>query len=196
MEQMTFSQTLAVPYAISPDAKMLLVGIAGGTRIGVLPLDGTREIRTLMDVPGAQSNADLSPNGHWLAYQSSESGAFEIYVRPFPNVEAGRWQVSSGGGIKPLWARSGQELFYLAASDTSMTSVPVRTSPSFSFGAPVRLFEGRYFAGPPGRTYDVSSDGKRFLMIKSAATERAAANTSVVVVLNWLEELNQRLAVK
>jgi hypothetical protein len=115
-------------------------------------------------------------------------------VRPFPNVEAGRWQISSGGGVKPAWARSGQELFYLASSNWMM-SAPVRLSPTFSFSAPVKLFQGRYFEGASGRSYDVAPDGKRFLLIKYSE-DRAAAPADMVVVLDWFEELRQRLPPK
>jgi Tol biopolymer transport system component len=194
MEQLTSSTRMAVPHSVSPDGKLVAVGIVGGTDIGVLSLDGSREVRPLITTPGIQSNPEISPDGHYLAYQSGESGQNEIYVRPFPNVEAGRWQISSGGGVKPAWARSGQELFYLASSNWMM-SAPVRLSPTFSFSAPVKLFQGRYFEGASGRSYDVAPDGKRFLLIKYSE-DRAAAPADMVVVLDWFEELRQRLPPK
>ncbi len=140
--------------------------------------------------------AEVSPDGRWLAYASNESGELQIYVRPFPNVNSGRWQVSSGGGTKPVWARSGRELFYVDANG-HLTAVPVQAAGStFVAGNPTKLFEGRYFlGGPPHHTYDVSPDGQRFLMIKdSTATEQTqnATPASLVVVLNWFEELKAR----
>lgn len=126
-----------------------------------------------------------------MAYESDESGSYEIYVRPFPDVNAGRWQISSGGGRKALWNRSGRELFFVASGGALM-AVPVESASSFSSGAPARLFEGHYYFGGAsslGRTYDVSRDGQRFLMIK----QDAARATSLAVVLNWTEEL-RRLA--
>ncbi|MBI4476266.1 MAG: hypothetical protein HY654_03780, partial [Acidobacteria bacterium] len=127
----------------------------------------------------------------WLAYESNESGQEEIYVRPFPNVADGRWQVSSGGGNVPLWARSGRELFY--RDGTSLMSVPVQTTPTFAAGTPRKLFEG-YVSGL-GRTYDVSRDGQRFLMIKdSTAADQTMTAPSMVVVLNWFEELKAKLS--
>ena len=92
---------------------------------------------------------------------SNESGQPEIYVRPFPEVVGGRWQVSTGGGTRPLWARSGKELFYQGPSG-AMMSVPVEGGSTFRAGNPTRLFEGRYFLSgiQPGRTYDVSPDGR------------------------------------
>jgi len=116
-------------------------------------------------------------------------------VRPFPDVTSGRWQVSTGGGTRPLWARSGQELFYVAPTGALM-HVEVERSPTWTAVAPVQLLDGRYLVGTgnafPGRTYDVSPDGRRFLMIKpGGGTDSTAAPTSLVVVQNWVEELKR-----
>jgi hypothetical protein len=120
----------------------------------------------------------------------------EIYVRPFPNVDGGRWTVSTNGGRSPAWARDGQELFYVDRTGALMR-VPVETSPTFKAGAPSKLLDAKYFTGGTasvnGRTYDVSADGQRFLMIKDVpAADRPVP--SMVVVLNWRNELEARLA--
>ena len=102
--------------------------------------------------------ADFSPNGRYLAYQSAEGepGRNEVYVRPFPHVDSGRWQISTKGGTRPAWARSGRELFYLDASNT-LTAVPVQTSGStFSAGKPAKVFDAKYSTPLPPRHYDVS----------------------------------------
>ena len=112
-------------------------------------------------------------------------------MRPFPNADAGHWTISTGGGTRPLWARSGTELFYLDGAG-AMTRVPVQMAPTFSAGTPAKVFDTRYFTGL-GRSYDVSPDGQRFLMIKASGTEQAP---SMVVVLNWLEELKAKLPAK
>jgi serine/threonine-protein kinase len=128
-----------------------------------------------------------------MAYQSNESGQHEIYVRPFPDTDRGRWPVSTGGGTRPLWARSGKELFYLGPSGAVM-SVAVEGGSTFRVGNPARLFEGRYLldATTSGRTYDVSPDGQRFLMTKvGGGSDETSAPTSIMVVLNWLEELKR-----
>jgi len=137
-------------------------------------------------------NGEISPDGRWVAYQSNESGQDEIYVRPFPDADRGRWQISTGGGTRPLWARSGKELFYLGPSGAVM-SASVEGGSTFRAGRPTRLFEGRYltFATVAGRTYDVSPDGQRFLMLKPGDTDSTAAPTSLVVVQNWFEELKR-----
>ena len=113
-------------------------------------------------------------------------------MRPFPNVDAGRWTISTSGGTRPLWARSGTELFYLDGAG-AMTRVAVQTAPTFSAGTPARLFDTRYVTAQNGRSYDVSPDGQRFLMIKASGTEQAP---TMVVVLNWLEELKAKLPTK
>ena len=80
----------------------------------MLTLGKDRQIEPLVQTPFFERNGEVSPDGRWLAYESNESGQFEVFVRPFPDVNKGRWQVSTGGGTQPLWARNGQELFYLA----------------------------------------------------------------------------------
>ena len=140
------------------------------------------------------SFAEISPNGRYLAYQSAESGRVEVYVRPFPQVESGRWQISIGGGTRAAWARSGRELFYLDDSQT-LTAMPVRTSEStFSMGIPSRVFDTKYPEPNPARHYDVSADGRRFLMIKDGPTGgQKPTQANIIVVLNWFEELNQHV---
>jgi hypothetical protein len=132
------------------------------------------------------------PDGRWLTYQSDESGQDEIYVRPFPEVASGRWQISTDSGTRPLWVRNGQNLHYVAPPGALM-DVRIDHGTTFVAGAPTKLFGGPYDygdLGEAGRTYDVSPDGQRFLMIKSAE-EQATRPTSVVVVLNWFEELRR-----
>jgi serine/threonine-protein kinase len=178
---------------MTPDGKQLAVGLIGGTDIGVIRLDDQqREVVPLITGPGTQGNADISPDGRWIAYQSAESGQFQIYVRPFPNVDSGRWQVSSSGGVKPVWSRNGHELFYDGARNGTMMAVPVQTATTFSFETPIKLFEGAYYARTAGRTYDVAPDGKRFLMIKGGPGNQSGIPTSVVLVLNWFDDLRQR----
>jgi serine/threonine-protein kinase len=214
-EQLTRSLAGALgqgPASISPDGMRLIVMEnmpKTGWDLRVLPLDGrfapskaspssplaagSRPSEPLVQTTATELFGELSPDGRWLAYQSDESGRNQIWVRPFPNVDGGHWQISANGGITPVWARNGRELFYLDATN-ALTSVPIRTAPTFSAGASTKLFDGRYLGGPFWRTYDVSPDGQRFLMIKdSAAAERPSTPTSLVVVLNSFEELKRRL---
>ena len=164
-----------------------------GPDIMQLRLDATHAVTPLVQTPFSERNAEVSPDGRWLAYEANDSGRFNIYVRPFPDVSSGYWQVSTDGGTRPLWARNGQELFYLSATGALMR-VGVAPGPTWAASEPTRLFEGRYGASPNqnGRTYDIAPDGKRFLMIKaSGSADQTAAPTSLVVVQNWREELKR-----
>ena len=155
---------------------------------------GKGRIEPLIHTGFNELNAEISPDGRWLAYQSNESGWLEVYVRPFPKVDSGRWQVSTGGGTRPLWARNGRELFYLDGNNL-LTSVPVQTAGStFSAGNPTKILNTAYWVTLSGRTYDASPDGQRFLMIKDAAATQTSTATpaSMVVVINWFEELRAR----
>jgi serine/threonine-protein kinase len=190
----------------TPDGRHLLFSVgdvaASEQDLAMLTLDGDRRITMLLDTPFSELGGEVSPDGRWLAYQSNESGQFQIYVRPFPDVNQGRWQVSSGGGEEPLWARNGRELFYLAPDGTLM-GVPVdltASQASFVAGAPEQVLApaGYYtrVGNQLGRTYDVSADGSRFLRIKplpqDARTDAMPPDT-FVVVQHWTEEL-RRLA--
>jgi serine/threonine-protein kinase len=126
----------------------------------------------------------ISPDGRWLAYQSNESGQYEIYVRPFPQG-GGRTTVSSGGGTEPLWSGDGR-LFYRNGRD--LIAATYSTTPSFTISSRRTLFNANYELHLFHPNYDVTPDGKRFIMIKPANEE-----AQVVVVVNWREELRQRL---
>ncbi len=121
-----------------------------------------------------------------MAYQSDESGEYRIYVRPFPDVDSGRFPISPGGGREPLWSPDGSELFY--RSGDSLMAVPVKTEPPFEAGSPEVLFT-RNYAFAVGRMYDIAPDG-RFLMIKAAGTTEEGLG-NVVLVQNWFEELKR-----
>ena len=150
-----------------------------------------RRLQPLIQTPAVERNGEISPDGHWLAYESNTSGALQIFVRPFPDVNGGQWQVSSDGGMQPLWAHNGDELFYIAP-DRTLSSVRVEHGSTWASGTPTTILDRRYFAGTTGasaRTYDVSADG-RFLMLKDT-TDQAASAPTIVVVQNWIEELKR-----
>jgi Tol biopolymer transport system component len=146
------------------------------------------QVRPFLNSRSNETAAQFSPDGQWLAYSSDESGRNEIYVRPYPGP-GGQWQLSTGGGTEPLWNRNGREVFY--RSGNALMAVDITTQSGFTHGTPGKLFEGEYVKGI-SHAYDVSPDGQRFLMIK--ATEQAqAAPTQINVVLNWFEELKQKV---
>jgi serine/threonine-protein kinase len=148
--------------------------------------------RPLVQTMFNERNAEIDPKGRWLAYESSESGRLEIYVRPFPDVSGGRWHISTAGGRTPLWSRNGQELFYVSL-EGFVIGVRVEEGPSWWSSTPKRILEGQYyFAGQGnGRTFDVAPDGKRFLMIRGGSDAAAAPQTRLVFVQHWAEELKR-----
>ena len=132
-----------------------------------------------------------------MAYDSDESGQFEVYVRPYPNAgEGGRWQISSGGGRQPLWSHDGRELFYRDYAGAVM-SVAVTLTPTFTPGRAAKLFQRSEYVGSGtrggGRTYDVAPDDSRFIMIKTRPAAAHDEKPELVVVLDWFSEL-ERLA--
>ena len=185
-ERLADTPNIKRPTSFSLDGKWLVAeSLFVRYDLGIVNLEGERRAKLLLNAPFNEQNGDISPDGRWLAYQSNESGRDEVYVRPFPEVNTGRWQISTGGGTRPLWARAGGELFYYIPPGRVM-AVPVRPGATFTAGKPQVVVDGQYWAGPSIRTYDVSPDGKRFLMVKE--TPEA---TRFVVVLNWFEELKR-----
>ena len=201
-ERLTEAQNaLERPSAVSPDGARIVFwhgAAATGNDVMMLTLGKDRGVRPLVQTRFVERNGEVSPDGRWLAYESNESGQYQISVRPFPDADNGRWQVSTGGGTQPLWARNGQELFYLAP-DGALMSVPVSRGTTWTAGSPSRVLEGRYYRGIAtnvSRTYDVSVDGRRFLMIKPTAIDETAPPPSIVVVENWMEELKRLVPAK
>ena len=195
-ERLTTTSNGQFPTGVTPDGKAVLFNESTPTMgfdLLQVALDGAHQVMPLLQTKFEELNGVVSPDGRWLAYESSSSGdESEIYVRPFPNVGGGQSQVSTAGGTKPLWARNGKELFYVGA-DRSLWRVPVEVSgATWSAGTPMKLFDGRYFnGGTAGRTYDVSSDGQRFLMIKAPGAD---AGVALIVVQHWDEELKRLVA--
>ncbi|MGD8340883.1 MAG: protein kinase [Gammaproteobacteria bacterium] len=188
--------TLRTPNFFTPAGDQLVFTSSGGD-IGIVPIGTGGELDWLMNGPGSESNGELSPDGRWLAYQSDESGRMEVYVRPFPDVDRDRVQVSNDGGLMPLWSPDGSELFYLddssVGANDSLTAVTVTaTDDAFSFTDRRVLLERWLYVGTfayPERAYDVSADGQRFLAIRNAAIAEDTAN--IIIVQNWFEELER-----
>jgi len=148
-----------------------------------------KKVTPLIETPFRDRNPDVSRDGRWLAYQSDESGLPEVYVRPFPDVGKGKWQVSEGGGSRPVWALFRRELFYLGA-DRVLRSVTFELAgDAFTPSAPKAL--GMMPATPGAhRAFDVAADDQRFLTAKGETNnDRAEIN----VVRNWVEELRKRM---
>ncbi len=154
-----------------------------GLRLGV---DSVPE--PLLATRFSESEPALSPDGHWLAYVSNESGLADVYVVPFPNTLDGRWVVSASGGQEPVWAHSGRELFYKNAAG-NLVVAEIATSPTFAVITTRALFAtGDYQADLLHRRYDVTPNDQRFVMIRNVPLAREA-ETAPVLVLNFFEEL-------
>jgi hypothetical protein len=184
---------------LSSDGKWVLLGATGSpkssggdilaARLGVDSV-ARRVVATGYD-EGASA---LSPDSHWLAYVSDEQGDREVFVRPFPDVNGGKWQVSSGGGSAPLWAHNGRELYYVRGNN--MYVVRIHPGPPFSAEPPRKLFAipERVRAGLlVGGTFAITPDDQRFLMVRDNSWEEMAGTRTVVVVENFLDELRAKL---
>lgn len=196
-EQLTEGDRRQLPFTISPDGHYLLFGEDqpdGNWNMSLLDLE-TRVSRPLLAGGYSFWNTDLSPDGNWLVYQSNESGALEVYVRPFPDAAAGRWKISQEGGTKPMWGRDGQEIFYIDPRGMLM-AVAVSTFPAFRAGRTASLFDTGTLSPQPyevgARPYDLSLDGQRFLFT-SLANAPDVQDKRIVVELNWTAELTRRL---
>jgi hypothetical protein len=200
VDRLTKSATIKFACSLSPDGRFLVYREgppAGDYDLFLLALDGTRPPQPLFQSKFVESNGEISPDGRWIAYESNESGKSEVYVRPFPAVDASRWQVSAGGGAEPMWSRSGRELFFAGPGHLKLVVVTVAPTPAggpFSFGEPQPLFALAPYYRAVGRTLDVSADGQRFLAIKEPETGKE--QDSLVVVSHWFDELKARVPVK
>jgi len=164
----------------SQDGKYLLYEKDG---TWALPLSGDHKAFQVTRPGEADTNyPDLSPDGRWLLYQSNESGRLEVYVVPFGRALLGKWQISNSGGIWPLWRRDGKEIFFLTL-DGMVTAVPLVTATDqLEVGAAHALFR------LPGSSYDVSPDGKKFL-VNVVGDQNSKP---ITLVLNWNAELRKR----
>jgi eukaryotic-like serine/threonine-protein kinase len=193
LEKLATSEFVNVPLSFSPDGQLLAFHEANSTTgndILVLRFSD-RKVQPFLRTSFNEADPRFSPDGRWIAYMSDESGRYEVYVQPYPGP-GGKWQVSRDGGTEPVWNRNGRELFY--RSGNKMMAVEITTQPNFALGNPRVLFEGPYvLATNPISNYDVSPDGRRFLMVK--ADEQGQAVSQINVVLNWFEELKQKVPV-
>lgn len=170
------------PMDFSPDGKYLLfVDERQDTKLDVwmLPMVGAREPRPVVKTPFNETAAVFSPDGQWIAYQSDESGRYEVFVRPFGGPGSKK-QISADGGTEPLWSPDGRELFF--RNGDKMMVVNISTTPQVYASRPELLFTGWYSTDRIGANYDIAPDGQRFLMIKGEQT----ASTQIKIILNLL----------
>jgi len=184
------------PLTASPDGRFLVFKQGPAAQFGLQALSlADRSISSILEFNGQSANtAEISPDGRWIVHQESSAGSASIVVRPFPNVDGGRWVVSQSGS-KPLWSRNGRELFFLTRDLSQIATVPIGAGPAFTFSRAKEVVDVRRFqvalqpgSGDVGRTYDVSPDGQRFLVFAPVDNKRE----EIVVVDHWMSELNPR----
>jgi Tol biopolymer transport system component len=182
-ERLSTSSNDQYPNAFSPDGKLLLyseLDPSSGSDIWVLPLEGDRKPWAFLKTPYSEGYGVFSPDGKWLAYQSNESGRYEIFVQPFP-AGGRKWQVSTEGGQVPHWSRDGRSLFYRNRNAVMAVSMQLEGG---VVAKPKTLFEGAYEI-----VYAVAPDG-RFVM---NPTTKEGAITQMSLVVNWRDELGRQL---
>jgi serine/threonine-protein kinase len=178
----------------SPDGSWLVLRSADDVCCDILGMRSTVDSapRQLVATPFRERSPALSPDGKWLAYASDEGGRFEVFVRPFPDIQSGRFQISTAGGEAPRWNRQGTELFYIDGVN-DLQAVRVATRPSFGILEKRRLFSvNGYFFSAWAQAYDVSPDGRRFLMLRVGSSS-GAIPVSLVLVQNFIAELQRKV---
>jgi Tol biopolymer transport system component len=200
LERLTTSEHIHVPSSWSRDGQLLaFIEINPTTQrdIWVLQMGGpspgsgqVHKAQPFLRTAFTESAPRFSPDARWLAYVSDESGRFEVYVQPYPGP-GGKSQISTEGGTEPVWNPNGRELFY--RNGDKMMAVDIATQPGFAAGKPRMLFEGHYAPTPAtSANYEVTPDGQQFLMLKPNEQAQAAP-TQINIVLNWFEELKQKV---
>lgn len=179
----------------SPDGSRLVYAVGDEGRNNDVMLATLRspvEVRPLIQTTFNEWFPAVSPDGRWIAHTSNESGRTEVYVRPFPDVERGRWQVSTDGGTMPRWAKDGRELIYRRGEDSDRRSWVSAIQPGASFvaGAPTQIATRVTNASS---AYDVAADGRLLVTVPAGGTEAEATCNRIVVVQNWFDELKARV---
>ena len=178
--------------SISADGRTVAfaLSVAAGSDLWTASLVGPPAPRRYLANGFYLGHPALSPDGRWMAYDSDESGQIEVYVQSYPDPTVSRRQLSSGGGSEPLWTRGGREIVFRRGDSVMAVAVEPRSG---DVGAPVLLFSGPYDVAPEWsapRSYDVSSDGERFLLLKWPV---GAVRRQVIVATHWFDELRARV---
>jgi len=180
VEELLTTELTAVVTSWSSDGHMLAGSLLGrSSDIWFLELDGERKLQYFLRTPFAEGSPSFSPDSRWLAYESNETGRYEIYVQPFPGPGR-KLQISTEGGMAPKWRRDAGEIFF--RNGDKIMAVDITTTPTFTPGKSKLLFEGKYEGD-----WDVSADGRRFLMIKG----NDEGQRRLVVVQGWSRELER-----
>jgi len=187
------------PTSTAPDGTVIVRHARGlhGNQFDIysLSMDRGRKLTRLIATEFDELNAEISHDGRWMAYQTNRSGRTEVFVRPYPALNE-EWRISTAGGGEPLWSSDDRELFYRSPTGAIMC-VTVQPGDSWAASAPKQVLpgDGLRVGGDdfPMRTYDVSRDGRRFLVLKNAPMQKRESGPHMIVVQNWFEELKRRV---
>ena len=185
-----------LPESWTPDGRLLFLSVGGQgiADIEALSLEGDRTTEVLIQTTAVEGHPVVSPDGQWIAYHSDVSGRQEIYVERFPALGE-RQPISTDGGRAPLWSPDGRELFYRSIDGRQVMVVPISTEPTLTAGAPEVLFQGSYVPSIGiTRSYDLMPNGQQFVMVKfGTGADEALSSPQIAVILNWHEELKERV---
>jgi Tol biopolymer transport system component len=202
-ERLTESGDLQLPWSWSPGGKVLaFFERSAETRwdLWTLPMEEDEQgalkpgkPTVFLRTPFIEGRPAFSPDGRWIAYNSNESGRFEVYVRPFPGP-GGKWQISTTGGEIPTWSKNRRELFYRTLDNRIMVVTYSVEGDSFRAGRPRLWSEGQFTDRGLGRNFDLHPDGKRFAVLKAAEGTEEVALDHLTLVTNWFDEVRRRVA--
>ena len=204
-ERLTTSTRSQTPASWSPDGTTLAF-VEEGDSTGFFQFDirvlsiADRKTRAVIQTTANEMAPEFSPDGRWLAYVSNQSGRSEVYVQPYPGPGE-RHLISTNGGNQPAWSPNGRELFYVQGTGfdggpIALMSVSVEATPAFRAGTPEKLFESVDLRSAWGRSYDVASDGRRFLMALDKERAKNPPPAQMIFVQHWFEELKRLVPAK
>ncbi|MCH8946954.1 MAG: PD40 domain-containing protein, partial [Acidobacteria bacterium] len=193
-ERLTTSKNRQAPTSFSPDGEHLAFyeySPDTSRDLWVLPLEGERKPELFLATPAGEQHPEFSPDGRWIAYGSNESGRPEIYVRPYPGP-GGKWQVSTNGGRFPRWTKKGRELIYREGANRWLAVPVTAEGDSFRSGKPQLLFEGNFVSIGFQSNYDVSRDGRQFILFQRGEEEEQEQDRShLTFIFNWFDEVRR-----
>ncbi len=198
-QRLTSAMRSQYPYSISPDGKRLAFSGNAGSNFDLFTavLEGDAAHPKLgkpdlfLGTPFGEIYPAFSPDGRWMAYSSNESGTYEIYVRPFPGP-GGRWQISSGGGIAPVWSKDGRELLFTGADGRPMAVSYSARGDSFTAAKPRVWSEVRLQAGADVQDFDIAPDGKHIVAVLPEQDEKQTKQNHLTVLFNFADELRRK----